>query len=153
MLYCLLPHPLILSKQLLSLPLLPHLLMARLAIFTSEEQKLFNAPPVFNSIERKRYFTFPTGILEIARKLDKPHNRIYFLLVYGYFKATNKFYQGKFHQKDVDFVATRLGIVVQGSKVDYKRRTYRNHRETILAYTGCKKLDATAEQLLATQLT
>src|SRR6266700_2602750 len=84
-----------------TLPLLPHSLMARQAIFTSEEQKLFSSPPVFNSIERKRYFTFPTGILETARKLDKPHNRVYFLLMYGYFKATNKFYQRKFHQKDI----------------------------------------------------
>src|SRR6185312_12057796 len=106
--------------------------MARLAIFTSEEQKLFSAPPVFNSIERKRYFTFPAGILEIARKLDKPHNRIYFLLIYGCFKATNRFYQGKFHQKDIDFVAARLGVVLQESHADYKRRTYRNHREIIL---------------------
>src|SRR5438067_11284020 len=109
--------------------------MARLAIFTTEEQKLFSSPPDFNSIERKRYFTFPSGILEIARKLDKPHNRIYFLLVYGYFKATNKFYLGKFHQKDVDYVAVKLNIAVGADEArEYKRRTYRNHREIILIY-------------------
>ena len=46
--------------------------MARLAIFTSEEQKLFNSPPVFNSIERKRYWSAPQT-LSIAT------------LVFGYF--------------------------------------------------------------------
>jgi hypothetical protein len=30
--------------------------------------------------------------------------------MYGYFKATNKFYRRKFHQKDIDFVAAKLGI-------------------------------------------
>jgi len=57
------------------LPLLP---LARLAIFTSEEQKLFNSPPVFNSIERKHYFTFPTGILETAGKLESSKKQSFF---------------------------------------------------------------------------
>src|SRR5213079_2595621 len=102
--------------------------MARLAIFTSEEQKQFSSPPVFNSIERKRYFTFPTGILEIVRKLDKPHNKVYFLLMYGYFKATNKFNQRKFHQKDIAYVAGKLNITIRADEAwEYKRRTYRDH--------------------------
>jgi hypothetical protein len=128
--------------------------MARLGIFSQEEQKLFNSPPVFNSIERKRYFTFPDGILKRAHKLDKPHNKVYFLLMYGYFKAANKFYQGKFHQKDITYVAGKLDSIGWTEQAEeYKRRTYRNHREAILTYTGRKKFDLSAEQLLAAQLT
>lgn len=32
--------------------------MARLAIFTSEEWRLFELPPLFNSVDRKRFFSF-----------------------------------------------------------------------------------------------
>ena len=73
--------------------------------------------------------------------------------MYGYFKATNKFYQRKFHQKDIDFVVAKLSITLPESDAEYKRRTYLNHRETILAYTGCKKFDKTAISLLTDTLT
>lgn len=102
--------------------------MARLGIFSQEEQRLFNSPPAFNSIERRRYFAFPNGILERAKKLDKPRNRVYFLLMYGYFNATNKFYLGKFHQKDILYVAGKLNI--PGGALNQVRRRYgsRDHR-------------------------
>ena len=61
------------------LPLLPHSYMARLAIFTSAEQKLFSSPPIFNSIERKRYFTFPKGVT-VNSFIDESH-RLFFSTV------------------------------------------------------------------------
>lgn len=122
--------------------------MARLIIFTPEEQKQFNSPPIFTSVERKRYFTFPTGILDLAKTLEKPHNRVHFLLMYGYFKATNKFYQRKFHQKDFDFVAAKMEEFSLANRKEYNERTYRDHTRKILDYTGCKKFDQTAVAIL-----
>ncbi len=73
--------------------------------------------------------------------------------MYGYFKATNKFYRRKFHQKDIEFVAAKLGISFNISEMnEYKERTYRDHRERILTYTGCKKFDQTAVDLITMQL-
>ncbi len=126
--------------------------MARLGIFTTDEQKIFSTPPLFNSVDRKRFFAFPSGILETARKLDT-HNRIYFLLMYGYFKATNKFYRRKLHQKDIDYISDKLGLTSQtGEMREYKERTYRDHREKVFLYTGCKKFDQAATDLLTAQL-
>ena len=127
--------------------------MARLAIFTTEEKRQFEQPPLFNSVDRKRFFFLPDSLLEWTRHFDKSHNRIYFYLMCGYFKATGKFYRRKFHQKDIEFVAAKLGISLDISRMDeYKERTYRDHRERILAYTGFKKFEQSAAQLLVSQL-
>lgn len=127
--------------------------MALLAIFTSEERRLFELPPLFNSVDRKRFFFFPESLLKETKHFGKPHNKVYFYLMYGYFKATNKFYRRKFHQKDIEFVSAKLGISFNISEMnEYKERTYRDHRERILTYTGCKKFDQTAVDLITMQL-
>src|SRR5659263_717826 len=61
------------------------LYMARLAIFTSEEQRLFELPPLFNNVDRKRFFFLPESLLEETKHFDNPHNKVYFYLMYGYF--------------------------------------------------------------------
>lgn len=119
-------------------------------ILTIAEKKVFESPPVFTGRERKKYFTFPVGITNIAQKLHS-QNKIYFLVMYGYFKATNKFYTRQFNQKDIDFVAERLGIINIGH-VEYNRRTYLNHRKTILAYCGFQKFAIDSISSLAMQL-
>src|SRR3954469_13973769 len=83
--------------------------MIPLNILTIVEKKIFESPPIFTARERKKYFSFPPGIIKRIQKLT-PQNKIYFLVMYGYFKATNKFYTRQFHQKDLDFVAEKLGV-------------------------------------------
>ena len=127
--------------------------MTPLNILTTAEQKQFNLPPVFTGIDQKRYFTFPADIMTIAKTL-KPHNIVFFLVMYGYFKATNKFYNRKFHQKDIVYVAEKVGVPIEEcSAGGYKSRTYLNHRELVLKYTGFAKFDMMALQLLISQLT
>lgn len=38
-------------------------------------------------------------------------------------------------------------------EIEYKQRTYRDHRDMILKYSGCKKFDRSAVELLVAQLT
>jgi len=133
--------------------ILVKLSMARLAIFTSEERRLFEQPPIFNSVDRKRFFFLPESLLEETRHFDKPHNKVYFYLMYGYFKATGKFYRRKFHQKDIDFVAVKLDLSLNLSNLEeYNERTYRDHRQRILNFSGYKKFDSSSTQLLVSQL-
>jgi TnpA family transposase len=123
--------------------------MTPLNILTTAEKKIFESPPLFTSRERKKYFAFPQGIIKRIQKLT-PQNKIYFLVMYGYFKATNKFYTRLFHQNDLDFVAERLDIV--SNHTAYNRRTYLNHREIILAYCGYKKFASPTVPFLVTAL-
>lgn len=63
--------------------------MTTLQILSKEEEKTFNQKPAFNSQQQKYYFSIPKSLLE---KIESDFNQIYFVLLYGYFKATNKFF-------------------------------------------------------------
>ena len=109
--------------------------MTRIIVFTPEEKKSFNSPPQFNSLDRKKYFSFSTGILQIAERLTKSQNRIFFLVTYGYFKATHKFYNKQLQRKDIVYVAEKLGFTEETwSTAIYNLRSYSDHKKMILAY-------------------
>ena len=79
--------------------------MPRMRILTTNEQELFDRPPLFNHCDRKRFFDLPKGLLDIADSLRTPSGQIGFLLMCGYFKATKRFFQPHdFHERDVDAV-------------------------------------------------
>jgi hypothetical protein len=54
--------------------------MARMKIFSASEEEAFESPPVFNSAERKRFFSLPAALSESAVALRTPTNRVRFLL-------------------------------------------------------------------------
>jgi hypothetical protein len=43
--------------------------MPRMKILNSVEREVFDWPPIFNSVERKRCFDFPTPLQDIATSL------------------------------------------------------------------------------------
>jgi hypothetical protein len=59
--------------------------MPRMKILNSVERVVFDFPPIFNSVERKRCFDFPTPLQDVLRTAS---NQLVFLLSCGYFKAT-----------------------------------------------------------------
>jgi len=77
-------------------------------ILNSNEQEMFDKPPVFNSTERKQFFDFPQILIDKAETLRKPSTRIGFLLACGYFKASKRFFKPQdYHQRDIEYVARR----------------------------------------------
>ena len=111
--------------------------MARMNILSSLEREAFDAPPLFTSFERKRFFDFPLGIQVLAEEMRSPTNRVFFLVSYGYFKATRKLFSGQFHGRDIAYVSLKLGIephqLVHGT---YPKQTYLRHHSLILDFFG-----------------
>ncbi len=56
------------------------------------EREAFESPPVFNSVQRKQYFDFPTELRRLAGELRAPTHQLGFLLSAGYFKAAKSFF-------------------------------------------------------------
>jgi len=80
--------------------------MPRMKILNSVEREVFDWPPIFNSVQRKRCFDFPTPLQDIATSLRTAGNQLVFLLSCGYFKATKRFYPvPTFHRRDLTYVA------------------------------------------------
>ena len=84
--------------------------MPRMKVLNAPEREAFDSPPRFNSLERKQFFNFSLGLHELAETMRSPTNRVCFLVSCGYFKATRKFFSGHFDERDIPYVALRLGV-------------------------------------------
>ena len=85
--------------------------MPRMRILSAAEQARFEHPPVFDSAERKKYLDFPGFVIDVAKGLRAPVNRIGFLLAYGYFRATRRFFAPEtFHARDIAYVSRALDL-------------------------------------------
>jgi TnpA family transposase len=122
-------------------------------ILSTPEKESFENPPIFNSAERKRFFSFPSEIEQIADTLRTPTNKVCFLVMWGYFKATRKFFSRNFHQKDIQFVAGRLGLPTNQIKLaDYDKVSYLRHKKIILDCFGFKEFDKEAERAVSKEI-
>jgi len=112
--------------------------MPRMKILNSVEREVFDFPPVFNSVERKRCFDFPTPLQDIATSLRTASNQLVFLLSCGYFKATKRFYPvPTFHRRDLTYVADRIAVTLEGIDLtDYPKQTMARHQAAILNFYG-----------------
>ncbi len=119
--------------------------MAKMKIFSTPEQNNFESPPIFNSVERKRFFTLPLTLQESVHDLKTPTNKVCFLVAAGYFKARHRFFARQFHQNDIEFVAKQIGINIDEVQLKtYSRVTYLRHQSLILNYFGFSSFDMKA---------
>ncbi len=128
--------------------------MARMRILTANEQEVFDNPPLFDSEQRKRFFSFPNKLLETARTLRTLNSQIGFLLLCGYFKATKRFFLPQdFHQRDINAIAKILNLHPENfSSACYGKTTRIRHQRSILAFYGFKSFDSNAKDTLVTEI-
>ncbi len=123
-------------------------------ILSAAEQDRFERPPTFDSTERKRYFEFPRSAIDVAEELRTPASQIGFLLAYGYFRATRRFFSpNDFHPRDIAYVAN----VIDVSSDRFSARTYTdttrltNHKR-ILELQGFRLFNHQAEAQVVTEI-
>ncbi len=61
-------------------------------ILTKNEIILMNNPPALNYQQKEYYFNISGDLLENLQINYKKENIAYFILLYGYFRISNKFY-------------------------------------------------------------
>lgn len=76
--------------------------MARMKVFNFLEEEAFDSPPVFNSAERKRFFSLSPMLSDSIANLRTPTNKVCFLVTAGYFKARRKFFNRAFRPADIE---------------------------------------------------
>jgi TnpA family transposase len=141
--------------------------MPRQQILTPAEFLEFETPPVFTSVERKRFFYLSQPVLERIATLRTPINQIGFVLTVGYFKATQRFFARQansstigncgqvrqFHEADASYVAKQLGFLAEVFDLDsYDEATFRRHRKLILDNLGFQPFNASAKQYLRKEI-
>jgi hypothetical protein len=127
--------------------------MARMKIFNSLEEEAFESPPMFNSAERKRFFSLPSLLKDSMANLRTPTNKVCFLLVAGYFKSRRKFFAGQFRQADIEYVAHQIGENPDEVCIEtYSKGTYARHQQVILSYFGCKPFDIASKLFISREI-
>lgn len=127
--------------------------MARMKIFNTLEEEAFESPPVFNSAERKQFFSLPLTLLDSMMNLRTPTNKVCFLLSAGYFKARRKFFGWQFRQTDIEYIAHQINVDPVEVHINaYDRATSTRHRSIILNYFGWGSFDETAEMFIAGEI-
>lgn len=119
--------------------------MPRIKILNTTEKNDFESPPVFNSVERRRFFTLPQMLNEAMENLKSPTNKVCFVVTAGYFKARHRFFARQFYQTDIAYVARQIGV--QTDDVDtsvYDKASYLRHQRIILNYFGFTLFDTAA---------
>lgn len=112
--------------------------MPNLKIWSDQEVKSYEQPPIFDSFQRKRFFNLPSALSKQVQSYRSIQNKIGFCLMYGYFKARKRFFvPGKFHSRDIQFLCNRFGLLFLEKDMSlYKEQTYNRHRKIILAHFG-----------------
>ena len=128
--------------------------MPRMRILTMPEQEAFDAPPLFDHLQRKQFFALPKDLMDIASTLRTTDGQIGFLLTCTYFKATKRFFQPQdFHQRDILFAAHQLDLHDQGfSPEKYTETTRLRHQRRILDFYGYTPFDKSAENVLVVEI-
>jgi len=124
--------------------------MSQLVILSTVERNRFDRPPVFNKEERRRYFLMPANVRLALSRIRTQTNKAGFLLQFGYFQATGRFFPAElFRRRDIDYLKRlfKLGPV---DLVEYSDRMARQHRQNICVLMNWRKIDATAcEELIS----
>ena len=121
--------------------------MPRIKIFNAQEIAAFESPPVFNSVERKKFFTLPAPLQKLSQSFYTSTNQVCFIVMAGYFRARHQFFGKQFRPADVDFVATRLaldGVALRS----YHKQTVARHQQMLLEFFGYRRFDEEARRLL-----
>lgn len=126
--------------------------MPRMQILTPAEYAAVEAPPVFTSVERKRFFHLSQSVFDRLTTFRTPTNQIGFVLTLGYFKATKRFFARQFHEADAGYVAKQLGFLPGVFNLSaYDEATARRHRKIILDDLGFQPFDEHAKRHLIKQ--
>lgn len=136
--------------------------MARLDILPPTARREFEHPPPFNHAQRKVFFELPHWLRPQLRRLDTPVNRLGFVLQWGYFRASGRFFKpATYTSGDILYVTRLLTINPVDIKLrDYQRNTVHRHRQQIrqvlgvMAFQGPGKalVQQEARQLVGHQL-
>ena len=107
--------------------------MTRVSVLSKQEVKEFDQPQIFNSVERKRFFYLDGALRKELNSLRTQKNKVLFIVSYAHFKANKRFYDGAWHEKDLEYAASLLDLNFKSlGIIYYPKQTRQNHQRLIL---------------------
>jgi TnpA family transposase len=118
-------------------------------ILTPDLEDEFERPPAFSFIKQRYFFVIPIWMKPLLRGLVSDTNRVGFLLQWGYFRASGRFFKtSRYVLDDVKFVSRLLKCSVSFEQVQtYDRATVGRHRELIRTELGVAAFQGAAKEM------
>ena len=127
--------------------------MPRMSILNTEEKEAFDSPPIFNSVQRKRFFSLTSRVASILETLRTPTNKVCFVVSLGYFKATKRFFGRQFRHQDIEDVTRKLGFLPWLIETEsYSETTSRRHQKLIRDLLGFRQFEEQEKQFIAREI-
>lgn len=121
--------------------------MSAIQILTPTEIRNYEMPPIFDSFQRKKFFTLPIGLTKEIEELRNSSGKISFILQVGYFRSSRRFFGNNFYQSDIAFVAGRLDLPIPNS-LEIPKQTLARHRTIIAEFYGFRNLSKNDKEQL-----
>ena len=118
--------------------------MSVIQILTKDEEKIFELPPSFDSFAKNHFFKLTSGINEIILEMKSDSNKILFILMFGYFKATNRFFEIQNDDENFLYIATRNNF----NSFNYNEvtpRTIQRYKQIIKLHFGINEFTSDVE--------
>ena len=124
--------------------------MARLEVLDAVARREFERPPRFQQQQQDYFFVTPDWLRPQVNELDMPVNRAGFLLQWGYFKATGRFFKTlTFNPADIIFVAHHLRLnPLDLDFATYPRNTLGRHRQLIRDVLGVAPFTGVSREMV-----
>jgi hypothetical protein len=103
--------------------------MSILSILSKNEQEKFVAEPTFTLQEKKYFFKVPELLL---LDLNSSKNKVIMTLLWGYFKATNRFYVDFKQKSNIEFVVSLYNY--ECKNIQFSSTTLYRYKEKIKQY-------------------
>jgi TnpA family transposase len=112
--------------------------MARLDVLDSAARLEFERPPHLHLQQQIYFFEVPDWMQNQFEGFETPLNQVGFLIQWGYFKASGRFFKiANFAKPDILFVADQLSIDLSAFDFNnYRRNTLGRHRQLIRQALG-----------------
>lgn len=123
-------------------------------ILDESSRREFETPPVFETLQRRSFFTLPGWAVNMLKNLGSPTNQVMFCLQVGYFKASGRFFSpGSFHNKDIESVCRRFKIKRDTVSIEYFAKATRfRYQELILRGFGILPFDNQVQELCSQEI-
>jgi len=102
-------------------------------VLDNKELKKYIKPPILNNQEKNYYFTIPNYLLDKAFSNYKIENIAIFIILWGYFRYSNRFYDIKFY-KDKIFEYVQKKYNLPSFSKTISDRTIRHYKTQIKQY-------------------
>jgi hypothetical protein len=83
--------------------------MPLIKILTSIQKKEFEEPPILNQELKNEIFKLPIELEQQVYSFNNSNNQIHFILMFGYFKITHKFFDSTtYYDEDIKYIASKF---------------------------------------------